>query len=121
ARIALSPVVVECRNAPMNWREVWKHQLRWARTIRVCQPAPYFLSQIHNATLWPWLCFIWRPCSFTFGLAVCCLLARSSTAFDCERMLTRRADLNSLWLAPWKDLLQAMIWALAFFGNKIEW
>jgi ceramide glucosyltransferase len=37
-RVALCPVVVECWNPPMNWRDVWKHQLRWARTIRVCQP-----------------------------------------------------------------------------------
>ena len=38
--IALSPVVVECWSAPMGWAAVWKHQLRWARTIRVCQPRP---------------------------------------------------------------------------------
>src|SRR5256885_11829811 len=37
SRIELSPVVVECWSAPMNWRAVWKHQLRWARTIRVCR------------------------------------------------------------------------------------
>ena len=54
-RIALCPVVVECWNPPMNWRDVWKHQLRWARTIRVCQPAPYFFSILSNATLWPLL------------------------------------------------------------------
>jgi hypothetical protein len=55
----LSPVVVECWSAPMDWKAVWKHQLRWARTIRVCQPAPYFFSILSNATLWPvlWLCF----------------------------------------------------------------
>jgi ceramide glucosyltransferase len=52
ARIALSPVVVECRDNPMNFRAVWKHQLRWARTIRVSQPAPWFFSILSNATLW---------------------------------------------------------------------
>src|ERR1035437_635368 len=46
--IALSPVVVECWSAPMGWAAVWKHQLRWARTIRVCQPAPYFFSLLSN-------------------------------------------------------------------------
>ena len=54
-RIALCPVVAECWDAPMNWRDVWKHQLRWARTIRVCQPLPYFFSILSNATLWPLL------------------------------------------------------------------
>ena len=57
-RIALCPVVVECWDAPMNWRDVWKHQLRWARTIRVCQPLPYFFSILSNATFWPLLWLI---------------------------------------------------------------
>ena len=43
-RIVLSPVVVDCWNAPMNWRGVWKHQLRWARTIRTCRPAAVFFQ-----------------------------------------------------------------------------
>src|ERR1035441_8628013 len=38
--IILSSLVVECWSAPMGWAAVWKHQLRWARTIRVCQPVP---------------------------------------------------------------------------------
>ena len=52
ARIALSPVVVECWDRPMNFRAVWNHQLRWARTIRVSQPWPYFFSLVNHVTLW---------------------------------------------------------------------
>ena len=55
-RIVLSPIVVECWDPPMTWRAVWKHQLRWARTIRVCQPVPYFFSILSNAGLWALLC-----------------------------------------------------------------
>ncbi len=43
-RLALCPVVVECWDAPMTWRGVWRHQLRWARTIRVL-PAPALFFQ----------------------------------------------------------------------------
>ncbi|MEI4920759.1 glycosyltransferase, partial [Klebsiella pneumoniae] len=35
-RIVIAPVVVDCWSEPMGWKAVWKHQLRWARTIRVC-------------------------------------------------------------------------------------
>jgi len=74
-RIELSGAVVDCREAPAGWKEVWKHQLRWARTIRVCRPWAYFASVLGNATLWPllWLVaakdprrlrFVWRRCSF---------------------------------------------------------
>src|SRR5262245_17332427 len=54
-RIALCPVVVECCSAPMTWSEVWRHQVRWARTIRVCWSVSYCLSKLHNSTLWPLL------------------------------------------------------------------
>jgi ceramide glucosyltransferase len=52
-RVVLCPVVVECWSPPARWGEVWRHQLRWARTIRVCQPGLYALSILGNATLWP--------------------------------------------------------------------
>jgi ceramide glucosyltransferase len=39
-QIALCSVVVDCLSAPMGWSAVWNHQLRWARTVRVCQPLP---------------------------------------------------------------------------------
>ena len=44
-----------------------------------------------------------------------------AVGFYCERKLTQRADGNALWLALVKDLLQPVIWMLAFFGNQIEW
>ncbi len=57
-RIELCPVVVECWERPQGWRDVWAHQLRWARTIRVCQPVPYFFSILSNATWWPFLWWV---------------------------------------------------------------
>jgi hypothetical protein len=36
----------------MSFATVWKHQLRWARTIRASQPLSYFFSILNNVTLW---------------------------------------------------------------------
>jgi ceramide glucosyltransferase len=124
--IALCPVVVECWDAPMNWRDVWKHQLRWARTIRVCQPLPYFFSILSNATLWP---LLWLIASFisekTFGaplMAVAFLLVRIVLAQNLQRQFTPERKLVSpFWLVPVKDLLQVALWMNAFAGHTIEW
>ena len=121
ATIALTTLVVECRNGPMSWREVWAHQLRWARTIRVCRPGPYFMSQLHNGTLWPWLWACAQPGGPVFALACGCLVTRMAVAHYCERKLTRQSDMASLWMAPIKDLAQTIIWGTAFFGRRIEW
>jgi len=120
--IVLSPVVVECWSAPMGWKAVWKHQLRWARTIRVCQPAPYFFSILSNATLWPvlWICF--SPTKPVLMFAVTCALVRIVSAVDLQNRLTRRRA--PVWYPIYvllKDLLQVAIWLLAFLGNRIEW
>jgi ceramide glucosyltransferase len=125
-RLALCPVVVECWNAPMNWRDVWRHQLRWARTIRVCQPLPYFFSILSNATFWPLLWLMTSlvlPVTFCSSLAaVVCLLIRIVLAQNLQRRFTPDKDLVSpFWLVPVKDLLQVALWLAAFAGNTVEW
>jgi ceramide glucosyltransferase len=119
--IALCPVVVECWSAPMTWAEVWRHQLRWARTIRACQPVSYFFSILSNATLWPLLWAVSRPSILTGVAAGICLLSRMSSGLYCERKLTQSLDWQSLWLAPSKDLLQVLIWAAAYLSNDVVW
>jgi ceramide glucosyltransferase len=138
-RIVLCPVVVECWDPPMTWRAVWAHQLRWARTIRVCQPVPYFFSILSNAGFWAllWLNFVphgGRLFYSEYGIngpmklntwalvAVICLLIRILVVCDLQHRLTRSFDsVKYFWLTPVKDVLQAAIWLCAFMGNRIEW
>jgi ceramide glucosyltransferase len=142
-RIALCPVVVECWDAPQNWARVWNHQLRWARTIRVCQPLPYFFSILSNVTLWALLWFMagWPQFSlaltqrggeqhFQFAyllpwgalLAPALWLLRIGLAQNLQRRFTpERKLISPAWLVPVRDLLNAAIWLAAFLGNTIEW
>ena len=146
-RIELCPVVVECREREQGWREVWAHQLRWARTIRVCQPVPYFFSILSNATWWNGLLLISSAIlfheflntlfskgslgthplfalgwSFGIGCPFFSLLLRVNMSFDMLNQLSKSRS-ASVWalLAPLKDLLQVPIWALAFLGNTVVW
>jgi ceramide glucosyltransferase len=151
-RIFLCPVVVECRESPRKWSEVWRHQLRWARTIRVCQPLPYFFSILGNATLWPllgaqfgaarpFLEWNWAHeasvhmgnvtatsqgieiiMHWTFPLLLVCLMVRLVSAFHLQARLNQSVrHWFYFWLVPLKDLLNVLIWALAFLGNTVEW
>jgi ceramide glucosyltransferase len=125
-RIALCPVVVECWDAPMNWRDVWHHQLRWARTIRSCQPLPYFFSILSNATFW---LLLWLIISLTSAATPCIpltavagLLIRICIAQNLQRRFTlERKWVSPFWLVPVKDLLQVAVWLGAFMGNTVEW
>ena len=121
-RIVLCPVPVECWSAPMNWAQVWKHQLRWARTVRVSQPLPYFFSILNNAVLWPVLWVAANPSLPVLALSLGCCLVRVVVASNLQLRLTwSRTHFGFWWLVPLKDLLQVGIWLFAFTGNQIEW
>lgn len=119
-RIEFSTVVVDCREAPANWETVWKHQLRWARTIRVCRPGPYFFSVLGNATLFPLLWFLFQPGikSLVF-LGGAALFRMVSSAYQIKRLTN--ATPRFWWFAPIKDLLDFLVWGAAFWGNHVEW
>jgi ceramide glucosyltransferase len=120
--IQICPIVVECLEEPMDWRAVWKHQLRWARTIRVSQPLPYFFSVLSIPTLWPLLWFLVFPVHATLSLCLACVLFRVLTAIDLQRRLTRSWRHAAFgWLVPCKDFFQFAIWLQAFLGNRVEW
>jgi ceramide glucosyltransferase len=118
-RIELCNVVVECREARKGFVAVWKHQLRWARTIRVCQPRPYFASILSNTTIWAAL---WMIVSPNTVIAPLCLVVRTVTAMHNEFRLTRRfADAFEPMFTFAKDVLQFLVWLCAFTGNSVVW
>jgi ceramide glucosyltransferase len=137
-RIAICPVVVDCFEEPMSWGAVWKHQLRWARTIRVSQPLPYFFSIVSNATFWPLVWMSACPNKFSLSWGAGFLLFRFLAAFSMQHRLGRSADVEAraseqrrssstfngcrtFAAIPVKDLVQVGIWFRAFTGNTIEW
>ena len=121
-RIDFSGAVVDCREAPLGWKDVWRHQLRWARTIRVCRPAPYFLSILGNATLWPLLWVLAANDATAVPFFMVTLLFRTVSAAHQQKRLTESDDHSAYWwLTPVKDLLEVLIWAAAFWGNHVEW
>jgi ceramide glucosyltransferase len=146
-RIELCSTVVSSRSDAQGWRSVWAHQLRWARTIRVCQPGPYFLSILSNATVWPlallgfalgigittqWCLspavggpYLRATLGIGGLLPVICLWLRVSSARDLYRRLIAQVaaeeKVPGAGLILMKDLLNVGLWALAFLGNRVIW
>jgi ceramide glucosyltransferase len=122
-RIELSTTTVDCWDPTAGWAKVWSHQLRWTRTIRVCQPGPFFASILSNGSIastgWLVLALV-RGSSPTIPILF--LLGRALIAAILYRRI--RHGLPG-WLPPWrvwiKDVLGAVLWAAAFLGNTVEW
>lgn len=131
--IAFSTVPVDCWESSHTWSQAWTHQLRWARTIRICKPIPYFFSIIGNATLWPLLLFFTplflsdatfpsQISLLTFFISSFCLMFRVISAIDQQTRISQAKNhFTFAWMVLLKDILDFLVWAFSFIGNKIEW
>ena len=124
-RILFTQAVAECWDAPMDWGAVWRHQVRWARTIRACRPASFFFSVLNNSTVWPVLLTVVALGGGSWpwaGVGAAAIAWRMFTGQQQHaRMNGSRAHVASWWLFPLKDMLDFLIWGAAFGGARIEW
>lgn len=121
-RIEFSNLVVKCLEPVKKAGGIWNHQLRWARTVRVSQPAPFFFSILSNATIWPLWLFLANNTRETAFLLAAALFVRIDTARRNYNKLTNSFQGNSqCFLAPIKDILGFIQWAFAFLGDQVEW
>lgn len=116
--------VVECREPPAGWRSVWKHQVRWARTLRVCEPRRYLASVIANPTLWvlAW----WAGTRPSWLLPITLIAARAGAAgWLAARLRGPSPQPSWAWAtaawAPLKDVLSFFVWSAAFLGSHVQW
>ncbi len=116
-KCVLSDVIVETHLAGASWREVWRHQVRWARTIRVSRGAYAGLPITHTSTwaLIAALCGQWWIAAVLLGL-------RYLTAVTAGWFVLRSPDVLRLWwLIPLRDWFGSVVWAAGMFGNTVEW
>jgi ceramide glucosyltransferase len=115
-RVAMSDTVVETNLGAGSWRDVWKHQVRWSRTLRVSRPGGYFGYGITQATVWCLMAaLLGHPRFAAAGLAV-----RLGAAFFALRALGQ-AGILRLAAVPFRDLFGFAVWIAGLFGNIVEW
>jgi ceramide glucosyltransferase len=112
----MADTVVETNLGAGTWRDVWKHQVRWSRTLRVSRPGGYFGYGITQATVWCLLAaLLGHP-----GVAVAGLIMRLTAAHFALRALGQSGMLP-LAAVPFRDLLGFAVWCAGLAGNEVEW
>jgi ceramide glucosyltransferase len=116
-KCVLSDMIVETHLGG-GWREVWAHQVRWARTIRMTKFSGYLGLPVTNATLWA---AIAAACG-RWDLAAALLAERMLMAFAAAWFMMRsREVVRLLWLIPARDLFGFAVWLAGLFGNSVVW
>jgi ceramide glucosyltransferase len=113
----LSDAVVTTRLSG-DWSQVWRHQVRWARTIRVSKFWGYAGLPVTFATVWAAALVV----AGQWEAGVALLVMRLLMAMAAGWYVLRSPDV--LWLAPLipaRDLYAAAVWTAGLFGNTVDW
>jgi ceramide glucosyltransferase len=117
-RIEFARPVVETSLGAPDWSEVWSHQLRWSRTIRVSRSSGYYGYAVTHATLWALVAFAggagWA------GTAALGLRMASGIAVA-GGILRYGAIVRDWWMIPLRDLFGFAVWLGGLFGDEVMW
>lgn len=117
-RIVLAPAVVETRLSDDSWAAVWKHQVRWSRTIRVSRTSGYFGYVITNASVWALVAAL----AGAWPIAIAALAMRLVAGVVTGRFVLGDEDTTRLWfLIPFRDLWGFAVWLAGLGGSTVEW
>ena len=122
-QVRLLPYVVESQTPKMSLKDYLAHQLRWARTYRVCRPKGYLAYGITHALVFALaLCWATGAAPWVLALTLATLALRLTLAVVSGRFCLRgHLPGNSCWLLPLKDLLSFVLWTLSFLGSRVTW
>jgi ceramide glucosyltransferase len=118
--VALPPFVVTHACNESSLAEVFRHELRWARTIRSVDPIGFAGSLVTHALPLGLIGAVlvgFSPVSLAVLAAI--LIARVLLKRTVDSALTRKP--GGLWLFPLRDMLSFGVFVTAFFSAKVDW
>jgi ceramide glucosyltransferase len=118
--VALSRYLVKTRVSEPSFAGLWRHELRWARTVRTITSSGFAGSVLTHAVAIAALGVV----ATGFALTACIFLVisvllRWATAGMIAAALGLTA--TKLWLLPVRDALSFAIFVASFFGRKVFW
>jgi ceramide glucosyltransferase len=116
--VRLSTYVVETSVNDSTWGGVWRHQLRWARTIRTSKALSYAGLPIAHAGVWILIAAAlgaWIPAFILLGARVAC-------AFITGCFVLRSSVATAFfWLAPVWDVYAFAVWIASYASREVRW
>ncbi|MDE2490406.1 MAG: bacteriohopanetetrol glucosamine biosynthesis glycosyltransferase HpnI [Elusimicrobia bacterium] len=128
-RIEISAGAVESVPDIRGAAEHFRHLVRWARTIRVCQPAGYAASVVeHGFTLLTLKAVLLGPDPLTLALLGAIWAAKASASLDLGAALAGsgaglggRQPARALLLLPLAEWLAFAAWTAGWGSTRVHW
>lgn len=122
-KVVLSREAVWTMYPAQTFRGFWDHQVRWARTVRLCRPLSYVGLLFTQGLPWAVLAALVAPTKWiAAGYVLAYLILRIAMAWIVgiwgvgDELLRRK-----IWLVPMRDAIHFVVWLASFGSNRIRW
>jgi len=125
-RVGLARTITATTVPETTLPALFRHELRWSRTILALVPREFALSSIQHTLFWALATVVasgfdgWSLALFLFAW-----IARGAAARDIDAALARtHANLASpapIWLLPLRDLMSMAVMLASYGGDEVEW
>ena len=124
-RTSLAPTVPRTGVPEASLRQLWEHELRWARTIGALEPLLFTTSALQYPLFWTLLaCALTGGAGWTVGLFAAAWLGRAAAARSINGALHRGPGPEPgvpYWLLPLRDALSVGELAASYMGVRVVW
>jgi ceramide glucosyltransferase len=118
-RVAVLPLAVSHRCTEESLGQLFMHELRWSRTVRVLRP----LSHAATVITFPFALAL-GAVAFLGNIPAAAVLAAALLARFVLKISVEKAfgaASGPLWLMPVRDTISMMVFMASFFGQKVAW
>jgi len=121
--VILSSEVVATMYPVQSLQGFWDHQLRWARTVRLCRPISYIGLIFTHGLPWAFLAAILAPAKIVAAACIASyLILRLAVSWAAGvRVLQDDTVRRRWWLIPLRDAIHFVIWLASFASNRVTW
>jgi ceramide glucosyltransferase len=125
-RVHLADVVVATTVPEARFGQLFRHELRWARTIRAIEPLGFAASAVQYPLAWALLAVVLSGAAewAVLGFAVVWLgRAAFARGLDARLGLAKSALATPapLWLLPLRDLMSILIMLASVGSDRVVW
>jgi ceramide glucosyltransferase len=124
--VALADTVPATTVPEATLRALFRHELRWARTIRALEPVGFAASVLQYGLFWALMMVILTGGTvWAWVLFLLSWVLRAVAAHEIDRALSR--ELGTLafrcpvWLLPLRDLMSVVVFVASHAGTTVDW
>ena len=121
--VVLSREVVATMYPAQTLRAFWDHQLRWARTVRLCRPISYMGLVFTHGLPWTILAALLAHTTIAAASFLgAYLVFRLAMAFAVGIGILRDETVRRRWwMIPLRDAIHFVVWLASFASNRVTW